>query len=261
MTGSDHHDNLVCLVTQDKEESNLHLRVEELGGLCLAELKPVSCSHVSYGHGAMLCAWQWCCAEAALKHCLLGVRSSEPEVLDLALTGHPGTNCILVPILLHKSIQMPQTLPVNCTENFFASPAAVFGVHLRKFYFGFVSKFGHTWKSLQVIRSLQEGKVVLVVNSTAYKENIVPAVPTLWLDYFPGLSELWQITVKTMSLFFHLQYKVSSYLFCGTIVRPWLSMHFHVYQEIWIWYSVGKNKDPYFCLSFYQLGYIIVIIM
>ena len=94
-----------------------------------------------------------------LKHCLLGVRSSELEMVKLALAGHPETKSILIPILLHKSIGVPQTLPVNCTENIFAALAAVFGVRLRKSYFGFVSKFGHAWKSLQVIRSLQEGKV------------------------------------------------------------------------------------------------------
>lgn len=52
-------------------------------------------------------------------------------------------------------------LPVNCTEHFFAALAAVFTVHLRKFYFGLVSKFCHAWKSLHVKKSLQE----------AYKEN------------------------------------------------------------------------------------------
>lgn len=107
---------------------------------------------------------EWCCAkgiEAARRCCLLGVRSSEPERVNLALAGHPETNSILVPVLFHKSIGEPQMLPVNSTEHFFAALAAVFTVHLRKFYFGFVSKFCHAWKSLHVKRSLQE----------AYKEN------------------------------------------------------------------------------------------
>lgn len=80
-------------------------------------------------------------------------------MVKLALAGHTETNFVLVPTLLQKSIGVPQILPVNCAENFFAALAAVFGVNLRKICFGFASKFGHAWKSLQVIRSLQEGKV------------------------------------------------------------------------------------------------------
>jgi len=62
MTGTDSYDNLVCLVTCKVRRIQICTWVEQLKGLCLAELQAVSCNGVSCGHGAMLCAWRWCCA-------------------------------------------------------------------------------------------------------------------------------------------------------------------------------------------------------